>query len=304
VFQVILDVLSQNILPIFLVAAVGFWLRRGMGLDKHVLSKLSFNALSPCLVFSLLVTTELPAGQLLQLALFAALSIGLMGLVGVVTGRLLKLSRLDTVALVIALMFVNGGNYGLTFNQLRYGDEGLARAIVYYATSTILLFTVGIVIASMGRKSGRETLGRLLRLPAAYAVLLALLVYGFSIPIPAPIMRSIQLIGAAALPVMLLVLGMQLADMDGWGNWRLAAPAVALRLIGGPLVALGVATGLGLNGLGRSVSIIEASMPTAVIVTILATEFDVQPSLMTTVVLLSTIFSLLTLPLMIALLGL
>ena len=303
-FQVILHVLSQNILPIFLVAAVGFWLRRGMGLDKQVLSKLSFNALSPCLVFSLLVTSQLPAGQLLQLALFALLSITLMGIVGAVAGRLLQLSRLDTVALVIALMFVNGGNYGLTFNQLRYGDDGLARAVVYYATSTILLFTVGVVIASMGRKTARETLGRVLRLPAAYAVLLALLVYGLSIPIPAPIMRSIQLIGAAALPVMLIVLGMQMADMDGWSNWQLAAPAVGLRLLGGPLIALGVATGLGLNGLGRSVSIIEASMPTAVIVTILATEFDIHPSFMTTIVLLSTLLSLLTLPLVIALLNL
>lgn len=303
-FQVILHVLSQNILPIFLVAAVGFWLRRGMGLDKHTLSKLSFNALSPCLVFTLLVTSRLPAGQLLQLALFAFLSIALMGLVGAVAGRLLGLSRLDTVALIIALMFVNGGNYGLTFNQLRYGDEGLARAVVYYATSTILLFTIGVALASMGRKSGRETVGRLLRLPAAYAVVLAILVYSFSIPIPVPIMRSIQLIGAAALPVMLLVLGMQLADMDGWSDWQLAAPAVALRLLGGPVVALGVAAGLGLSGLNRSVSIIEASMPTAVIVTILATEFDIHPPLMTTIVLLSTILSLLTLPLAIAFLAL
>lgn len=275
-----------------------------MGLDKQVLSKLSFNALSPCLVFSLLVTSQLPAGELLQLALFAFLSIAFMGVVGAVAGRLLQLSRLDTAALVIALMFVNGGNYGLTFNQLRYGDDGLARAVVYYTTSTILLFTIGVVIASMGRKTARETLNHVLRLPAAYAVVLALLVYGFNIPIPTPVMRSIQLIGAAALPVMLLVLGMQLADMDGWRNWQLAAPAVGLRLLAGPLVALAVATGMGLSGLGRSVSIIEASMPTAVIVTILATEFDLHPSLMTTIVLLSTILSLFTLPLAIALLNL
>lgn len=302
--QVILHVLSQNILPIFLVAAVGFWLRRGIGLDKNVLSKLSFNALSPCLVFYHLVSSQLPGGQLLELALFACLSISLMGLVGWTAGRLLKLTRLDTVALVICLMFVNGGNYGMTFNQLRYGDDGLARAVVYYTTSTILLFTVGIVIASMGRQSWRETGKRLVRLPAVYAVVLALVIYGFSIPVPVPLLRSIEIISDAALPVMLLVLGMQLADMGPLADWRLAGPAVALRLVAGPLVALGVATWLGLQGIGRSTSIIEASMPTAVIATILATEFDVHAPFVTTVVLLSTVLSLLTLPLVIAILGL
>jgi predicted permease len=296
----VLEVLIQNILPIFLVAAIGYWLRRGMGLDKGPLSSVVFNALSPALAFSLLVNTQLAAGELLKLALFAFLTIAAMGVVGWAAGRLLGYSRLEIAALMLVLMFTNGGNYGMTLNQLRFGDEGLARAVVYYVMSTIMVFSAGVLIASSGHRGWREALARLVRVPAIYAVALALLVYGLDIAIPAPLMRAVEVAGQGALPVMLVVLGMQLADLRQVKAARLAVPAAIIRMAGGPLVAILFAGLLGLQGLSRATAIIEASMPTAVIVTILASEFDLVPEAVTSVVVLSTLLSPLTLALVIA----
>jgi predicted permease len=205
---------------------------------------------------------------------------------------------------MILLMFVNGGNYGLTLNRLRYGDEGLARAMVYYVTSTLVLYTVGVFLASMGKLSWRQTLAKLGRLPVVYAAVLAVLVYRFSIPVPAPLMRGIEVAGAGAIPVMLLVLGMQMADLQGQLNLRLAIPAVILRLLLGPIVAVLLATLLNLQGLSRPTAIIEASMPPAVITIILATEFDLQATAVTSIVVIATLLSPLTLALTINLLGL
>jgi predicted permease len=205
---------------------------------------------------------------------------------------------------MIVLMFVNGGNYGLTLNRLRYGEEGLTRALVYYVTSTLVLYTVGVFLASMGELSWRQTVGKLGRLPVVYAAVLAVIVYSFGIPIPAPIMRGIEVAGAGAIPVMILVLGMQMADLRGQLNLRLAIPAVTLRLLAGPVVAVLVAMLLNLQGLSRATSIIEASMPPAVITIILATEFDLQPTAVTSIVVLATLLSPLTLVLTINLLGL
>lgn len=283
---------------------MGYGLRKGMGVDKRPLSSAAFYVLSPALVFSALVNSNIDGGEFIQLALFAIIMTLGMGFIAFAAGKLMRLPRLDVIALILVVMIVNSGNYGLTLNELRYGSEGLSRAIVYYAVSTLLVFSVGVLVASMGRANLRESLGRLIRLPAFYAIVLAILVVAFSISIPTPIMRGIELAGSGAIPVMLIVLGMQIADLKDIGRIWLAAPASVLRLIVAPIVAVLVANLLGLQGLGRSTAIIEASMPTAVITTILATEFMVRPGLVTSTVVLTTLLSAITLPLVITLLGL
>ena len=300
----IVFVLTQNIAPIFIVAAFGFALQRWVGVEKRPLSTIALNVLSPSLVFASLVGSKLPGDELINLALFTMFNVLLMGGVAYMASRLLRLGRSETIALMVVTMFVNGGNYGLTLNQLRYGDPGLARAVVYYTTSTVMLYTVGIFLASMGALSWRDALRRLLRVPAVYAAVSAVFVYSFGITIPAPLMRGIEVAGAGAIPVMLLVLGMQLADLKTIASVRLAIPAVVVRLLIGPLLGLLLATVLGLSGLGRSTSIIESSMPPAVFTIILATEFELEPAAVTSIVLLTTLLSPLTIAAVITFLGL
>lgn len=296
-------VLTQNIFPIFLVASFGYILQRRFALDTKTLNSVVFNVLSPCLVFASLVTTQLPAEELGDVALFTVLTVSAMGLVGLVGARLLRLERTHAAAFILVVMFVNSGNYGLTLNQLRYGDEGLSRAIVYYVVSTMLIYSVGVVIASMGRLSWRQTGARMLRIPAIYAAVLALVVYMLRLPVPAPLMAGISLAGSAAVPVMLLILGMQIATMQSGQSRAMTWPAVGLRLLVGPLVAVAIATLVGLQGLTRNTSIVEASMPTAVINIVLATEFGLPAGTVANIVVVSTLISPLTLTAVIALLG-
>lgn len=300
----ILTVIAENIVPIFIVAAFGFGLQRWKQLDKRPLSSAVMNIFSPCLVFSSLVTSQLAGRELAQISLFTILMIFSMGGIGLVVARLLRLSRRDTAALLIVIMFVNGGNYGITLNQLRYGDDGLARAVVYYLTSTMTLFTLGIFIASAGESSLRQAARRLLTFPAVYAALAAVIVYSWQIPLPSPLLSGIRIAGDAAIPVMILVLGMQMADTNGRPSIRLSIPAISLRLMVGPLVAVFVAGVIGLSGLSRSTSIIEASMPPAVFTIILATEFDLHPTAVTSIVVVATLLSPVTVAAVITLLGL
>lgn len=297
-------VLWQNILPIFVVAGFGFALQRWQTIDKHTLSKTTLYVLSPALVFSSLVNSRLPGEELAGLAAFALLSMASMAALAVLTAVFLRLPRREMVMLLMVTTFVNSGNYGLTLVQLRYGDDGLSRAIVYFTTSTIVLYSVGIFLASMGELHWRQALGQTLRLPPLYAALGAILFYALRVPLPAPLLRATEVAGQGAIPVMLLVLGMQLGSMQGRPAWRLTVPAVVLRLLAAPLVAVLVARLLGLTGLGQATSVIEASMPTAVITIILATEFNLQPAAVTSIVVLTTLLSPFTLAATIALLGL
>lgn len=300
----IVAVLTRNIFPIFLVAAFGYVLQRRFTLDAKTLSSVVFNVLSPCLVFASLVNSELPAAELGAVALFTVLCVAAMGVVALAAGRLLRLDRASLSSFLLVIMFVNGGNYGLTLNQLRYGPDGLSSAVVYYVVSTLMVYSVGVAIASMGNLSPRQTGARIVRIPALYAAILAVVFYGLQIPVPEPLLAGISLAGSAAIPVMLLILGMQIANLQSGQTTRLVWPAVGLRLLIGPLVAIAVAAVIGLHGLTRSTSIIEASMPTAVINIVLATEFGLPVGPVATIVVLSTLLSPLTLTAVISLLGL
>lgn len=300
----IAEVLVQNILPIFFVAAFGFWLRRVKKVDVRPVASMVFNGFSPALVFTSLINSQLPVGELAQLSLFALVMILAMGALGLAAGRALHLSRPDTIVLLLTLMFVNSGNYGLTLNQIRYGDVGLSRAIVYYTVSTLVVYSLGVFIISMGNSDWRAALHRLVRIPAFYAVLLSIVFYSLQLPVPGPVMSALEVAAAGAIPAMIVVLGMNIAELPGLTQLRLTIPAVSLRLVVGPFVALGIATWVGLQGLNRSTAIIEASMPTAVLTTVLATEFDVKPAVVTSIVVLSTVLSPITLALFITLFNL
>ncbi len=302
--NVFVYVLTHNILPIMLVASFGYLLHRRLSLQIGTLSSVVFNILSPCLVFASLANSQLPADELVRLVAFSVINILVMGVLAFLLARLLNLQRAEKASLLIVAMFVNGGNYGLTLLQLRYGEDGLSRGVVYYVTSTVMVYTVGVIIASMGNVSWRATLQRMARLPAVYAAVLAIIVYSFSIHIPEPIMSGITIAGNGAIPVMLLILGMQIASIRPEDKGRYVWPAVGLRLLGGPVVGIGVALFLGLQGAARSTMVIEASMPSAVINLILASEFGLPTTNVARIVVLSTLLSPLTIAAMIALLGL
>lgn len=298
-------VITQNILPILLVASFGYALRRWRDPDPRVLASVVLNVFSPALVFTSLVNSRIPAGELLDLALFTVLVIAGLGLLALLAAKVLRLRRLDMAALLIVVMFGNTGNYGLTLVQLRYGEAGLARGIVFYTVSTMLVYTLGIFVASLGAVPWRRALGRTLRMPAFYATVLAVLIYSFDVTVPRPLMSALEIAAAGAIPVMLLVLGMQLAELKpSTINIRLTVPALGLRLLAGPLVAVAVAAGLGLSGVTRSAAIIEASMPTAVLTIILATEFGLPIAAVTSIVVIGTLISPFTVAATISLLGL
>ena len=141
----------------------------------------------------------------------------------------------------------------------------------------MLLFTVGVFLASAGRKSAPQALAGIFRVPAVYGVLLAVLVMATGVTLPPAVMRPIELLSAAAVPVMLLVLGMQLERAGRPERPGLVALAATLSLVVAPLVAFGLAHLLQLSGPARQAALVEASMPSAVVNTILAVEYESPP---------------------------
>ena len=303
----LLDILAHDILPIFIGIGLGFVFGRRFRPDIQSLSRVTFFVFSPCLVFNSLVRSNLAGDELLRIAGFTAGVAIAMGGLGWLAARLLRLDARATAGLVLVCMFVNGGNYGLGVNLRAFGDDGLARALIYFTTSTLLVYTIGVSIAAGSSGGGlRAAIRHIFEVPPAYAVVAAILVRSLSIdmtqPALEPILAGIDIVGRAAIPSMLLILGIQLSQTSVADNVSFALAASGLRLVVSPILAWGAAALLGLTGVARQASIVEASMPAAVISTILATEYGAAPGLVTSAVVLSTLLSPVTLTVIISLL--
>ena len=294
----------DNLLPIFLAAFTGFLLAKWLNLDPRTLSQVVFFIFSPCLVFRLLTGSELDASDLVRMIGFAALVILIIGVITWVVGKFLRLERRTMMALLLTAMFMNAGNFGLSVNLFAFGNDGLAQASLYFVTSGILSYTIGVLIASMGTLSFREALIDLRKIPTVYAVFLGVLFMVFDWKLPGPVDKTVNLLASAAIPAMLVLLGMQFQRAEWRQNRLPLALSNILRLVIGPLLALSLSPLIGLHGVAFQAGVLESAMPTAVFTTILATQYDLEPSFVTTAVFTSTILSPLTLtPLLAFLVG-
>ncbi len=293
----------NNLFPILLVAGIGYTLGKVLDVDPKSLSRVVFYVFSPFLIFELLTTSELSNGDIFRIASFAALQMLLTGVLAFLIGKIFKFDRKLFVAIILCAISVNAGNYGLSLNLFAYGETALAHASLYFATSAIIIYTVGVAIASMGSMSFKQSLRQLVKIPTVYAVIMALLFNVLKWQLPLFLERPVALLADAAIPGMLVLLGLQLQHSQRSWDLKTISIASGIRLIGGPLLAISTAGFFGLQGFAYKAGIIEASMPPAVLTTVLATEFDVKPAFVTTVVFITTILSPLTLTPLLAYLG-
>jgi predicted permease len=264
--------------------------------------------LSPALIFTTMVRLSVAGDQAVRIALSSVLVIAVMGLITYSLGRLLSIDRGGLAALLLCTMFMNAGNYGLPTARFAFGEPGLQRALLFFIPQTLISQVLAIAIASSGHgATWRASLRQVLRMPQIYAAaggLLALMLgvrIGEGPPALDGVLRGIALVSDATLPLLLLLLGMQLAQGIDMVDPRMAGLAAGLRLIVSPLVALGIAWTLGLDDTAWRVIVLQAGMPAAVNMALYAMEFNARPRFVAGTVALTTLISPLTLTLTLAL---
>ncbi len=298
----LLPLFVDNLLPIFLAAGAGYLLVLTLKTEPRSLSHVAFNLLLPCLTFRIVVESHVPADAVLRMVGFTLADLVAVALVAWLVARGLRWSRERTSAFVLCAMIPNTGNFGLSANLLAFGPAGGTYAGIFYLASTVVTATLGVGVASLGRAGIARALFGLVRVPVLWAVVIAVAMRSLHLELPAPVDRAVRLCADGCIPLLLVILGMQLAV----GARRVsAAPVVlstALRLVGGAALGLALAPLFGLAGPARQAGVFQAAAPTAIITTILATEYEVEPDLVTATVFATTLLSPLTLtPLLAAL---
>ena len=236
------------------------------------------------------------------MALFCVAIAATIGLIAWLAAKTMRLDRPTTIALMLVVMFSNGGNYGLPVVMFAFGKDALAFASVYFVSSSILTYTAGVFLAASGRRTVMQALAGVTRVPTVYAVTAAALAMWLHLPLPDVVMRPVGLLSDAALPLMILILGMQLERAVWPERAAVVATAVALSLFVTPALGWTFATLLGMTGPAFDAAVVQASMPAAVVTTILALQYEIAPGFVTSVVVLSTLLSPFTLTWIIAML--
>lgn len=298
--NLLLSILTSDILPIFSIAGAGFLLARYAGVDVKTVSRVVFYSLLPCLAFRLLITSTASGPNVGRLMLLAVLIMAAMGLLGYVAARALGLDSASARAFLMVVMFSNGGNYGLPVVRFAFGSEALTYATIFFLTGSVTTYVAGAFFAGSRRGKIAGALDKIWRMPSLYGVAIALIVLAIGRPVPTMVMRPVEMLSDAALPVMILVLGMQLERAVWPSRPGIMVLAVGISLLAAPFVALGLASLVGVSGAAKQAAVILSSMPVAVVTTILALEFELAPEFVTSAVFVSTVASPLTLTPLIA----
>jgi predicted permease len=305
----LLSAFSDVLLPVVMVAGLGYLLRRAFPLDVRTLNRLSLYVLSPCLVFVSLLRTEVAGGAALRLTLQLALV--MLGTIACafLAALAFRLPGPQRSGFLLTSTFMNSGNYGLPISRFAFGEIGFQYAVIAYLTQAILSQTLAVYLASAGQASRRAALGAIFRIPLIYATLLAVALRLLGIQLLESdgmlafgLYRGLRLAADATLPLLLLILGMQLAERQAVAAGGVLAAAVGIRLLLSIPLAYGIGLALGLAGLPLHVGIVQAAMPTAVNMIIVALEFDAWPEFVSNGVVATTLGSLVSLAVLIALL--
>lgn len=257
--------------------------------------------LVPAFVFVVVSSADTAADEVIG---FIGLTLGALVVaagVGYLAARVMGLSSRMTAAMVLVSIYGNVGNFRLPVIMFRFGEAALDEAAVSFLVINFVSFVVGVSAATWHRSSPLTAVWKGLTSPAVLGLVPALLFSWAGWELPRPILGSLGLLADGLIPVMLLALGGQLAEMRRVDHLREAVVASGIRLLVAPAAAALFAAWMGVAGIAREVGIIQAAMPAAVFTAIIAMEHDLEPGFVTSVVVVSKVASLVTLTIVLGL---
>lgn len=283
------------ILPIMAVFASGFILQRIRVLDVRSLSAVSLYILSPALVFVSLYEADYDRSFII-IFIYMFVLFYIMVLLNKVFAKIFKWNKKIESASILATGFMNSGNYGLPVVLFSLGSTAVPYAIFIMVIQSLQNNFFGIYYASRSTSGMKRALQNVLKMPTTYAAIIAFIMHYFQTPVPEPIFSTLTMVGDAAIPVMMIMLGMQLGSIMGIKlNWQVVISGVTLKMIVAPLIAFLFVTIVTVDPLIASVLIIISAMPTAATTTMYAIEFDTEPDLVSSITFISTVVSMITL---------
>lgn len=294
------------ILPVFIIFFIGYIGQKFIGFDIKSISTAALYLMSPFLAFRTFYANELTMDYF-YIILFCIILMIVLLIVVWISALTMKATRPQLSAMILGGVFMNSGNYGAPVVLFAFGAVAFDYAVIMMVFQSLLMNSVGIFFASIGGKE-KATLGqsvqRVIRMPLIYAAFLGIGLQLTSLTIPKPIMEGISLVADASIPTVMLVLGMQLAAISRKRvAYRYVSAVTVIRMVLSPLIAAGILYFMPVSDLLKTVIILQAAMPAAANTTMFALQFGTEPDLVSFTTFITTLISIITIPIVLFYLG-
>lgn len=289
---IILDV----ILPILILMLIGAILQRKFQFNLKQLSTLITYCLMPAAVFVNIYDIRIETGLLLQIIYYLMLYSLSLIIVSHFISKTLKLEKGESAALKNSISLINSGNYGLPVSQLIFSHNpvGVSIQIFIVIFQNLLTYSYGIYNLLSATKTIGGIIQSFIRLPVFHALVLGVLFQSFTIQIPNSIFLPLNQLANSFVAIALILLGAQLANIKLNFFHRVITWSLIGRLLMGPLLALSMIYLLNIDGIVAQSLFIASSFPTSRNTSTIAMEYQIEPELHAQIVLFSTIFSIIT----------
>ncbi len=283
------------IAPIFIVIFCGWCLERYFHLELHPFTTGSLYLFAPALVLSALLKHPIERTQAVDVFLFMLLYTAVMFALSTIAARRFEIDEDSKPALTLTTVMMNVGNFGLPLSYFAYGEQGTPIAVLVFVIFNLPLATLAIFIAQGKQARISTALLNCIKIPIIHAVLIALAMNSLSIDMPLFLMRPLELMGQIAVPLMLVILGMQISRTKWHLSLKFMGLASCLRLLVAPIIAWTICLLLDISGLYRNILILQTSTPAAVLPLLYALRFDTRPDLVASTIMVTTVLSAATL---------
>lgn len=305
----LLDTLLHQILlsmPLFILIALGWLLvrwRKWPGSITEALNRVVFKIALPAMLFRLMsdFSKSPPVDARLLIAFFGScLIVFVLG--RLIARRVFKLDGISGSVFALGGIFSNNVMLGLPIATVMLGERAIPSVALVLVFNGLILWTLATVSVewfkhgALNLKGFGKTAISVLKNPLIIAILSGTLFSLTGVPLPQMVDQPISMLGKIAVPLALVALGMSLAAYQMKEGLRESYAICLLKLIVQPLVIWALAWLIGLPPLESKVVVLLGSMSVGINVYLMSQQFNVLKGPAATSMLLSTIFSAVTTP--------
>ncbi|MFZ3591299.1 AEC family transporter [Bacillus sp. DJP31] len=291
------------VLPVLHIFLTGYVIQKWKRLDIKPISTVAIYILTPMLVFQTFYRAELNK-QYAIMVLFSVLLLAALIIINKLYCKIRGYSQSVEGGLILSTAFMNAGNYGAPIVLFAYGEVGFAYAVSFLVLQAIIMNFFGIYYAARGKAGAKFAIKAVFEMPATYAVILALLLNLGEVKVAYNILSVIDLLAAATIPLVMVILGMQLAEIKLFNmQWDKISFGVVVRLLLSPLIALGILWFIPMDPILQKVLILSAAMPSAATTVMYAVQYETEPNLVSSITLITTLISIVSITVLLILLG-
>jgi predicted permease len=306
--SIFLHILGNNIIPIFTLIGLGFAISKKFEISVFTLSKLNFYLFVPGFIFYNLYTTNL-SFDMIKILLFCVVNLIINDLISRIVSKIRKYDVSQENAFKNSIMFNNTGNIGVSLITLIFGsapfiidgktpylNQALTAQIMILVFMNVTMNTIGFYNAGRAKMNIKDSMRQIFTMPSIYAIPTALLLKYLQVDIiTTPLWPTIEYIKGGLVPIALITLGAQLSKTKfDFKNINVNI-AVFTRLIIGPMLALVLIHIFRFTGVIAQTALISYSVPTAVNTALIAVECGNNQDFASQEVMVSTIYSAVTL---------